>query len=165
VHDAARPIVPESLIDRVLAPLADGADAVVPTMPVTDTIKRIDAQGKIVETIDRSLLGAAQTPQACRASALHAALDGLDDAALAAITDDSAAIEARGGKAFVVIGDQRTRKVTTPDDLAALELVLAPPAPAAVDEDPTPDDEYPEDLEPLDEDDLAGAGDEEGVAS
>ena len=169
VHDAARPIVPESLVDRVLAPLADGADAVVPALAVTDTIKRIDADGVIVETIDRSVLCAAQTPQACRASALHAALRDLDDDALAAITDDASAIEARGGRAVMVVGDQRTRKVTTADDLAALELVLAPATPeaaAAVTPDPAlegdtdPDHELAEDMDPLDEDDLAGAEDE-----
>ena len=169
VHDAARPIVPESLVDRVLAPLADGADVVVPTLPVTDTIKRIDASGVIVETIDRSVLGAAQTPQACRASALHAALAGLDDAALEAITDDAAAIEARGGRGVVVIGDVRARKVTTADDLAALELVLAPATPEAaaaatpdpaLEDDADPDHELAEDMDPLDEDDLVGAADE-----
>jgi 2-C-methyl-D-erythritol 4-phosphate cytidylyltransferase len=169
VHDAARPVVPESLVDRVLAPLADGADAVVPALPVTDTIKRIDADGNIVETIDRSVLCAAQTPQACRASALHAALDGLDDAALEAVTDDASAIEARGGAAVMVVGDQRARKVTTADDLAALELVLAPatdvaaaaqlPDPA-LEGDTDPDHDLPEDMDALDEDDLAGADDE-----
>ncbi len=169
VHDAARPIVPEALIDRVLAPLADGADAVVPALAVTDTIKRVDADRTIVETIDRSVLCAAQTPQACRASALHAALRDLNDAALAAITDDASAIEANGGRTVMVVGDQRTRKVTTADDLAALELVLAPATPeaaAAVTPDPAlegdadPDHELAEDMDPLDEDDLAGAEDE-----
>ncbi len=169
VHDAARPIVPESLIDRVLAPLADGADAVVPALPVTDTIKRIGSDGTIVETIDRSVLCAAQTPQACRASALHAALDGLGEDELAAITDDSSAIEAAGGRAVMVVGDTRTRKVTTADDLAELERVLAPATPVAAiatttdpelvgDDDP--DEELAIDMEPLDEDDLAGAEDE-----
>lgn len=168
VHDAARPVVPASLVDRVLAPLADGWDAVVPTLPVTDTIKRIDSSGQVVETIDRSVLGAAQTPQACRASALHAALRELDDAALGAITDDSAAIERAGGRAVVVVGDLRTRKVTTPEDLAELDRVLAPATPEAIAAtaaaaEPLPDDgtgdpdaELAEDLEPLDEDDLAG---------
>ncbi|MCB0879481.1 MAG: 2-C-methyl-D-erythritol 4-phosphate cytidylyltransferase [Thermoleophilia bacterium] len=166
VHDAARPIVPASLVDRVLAPLADGPDAVVPTLPVTDTIKRIDTDGRIVETIDRSVLGAAQTPQACRASALHAALRELDDEQLALITDDAAAIEQAGGATVVVVGDQRTRKVTTADDLAAIELHLAPATPEAqaaqqpdpaLDDDASPDLELAEDLEPLDDDDLAGA--------
>lgn len=169
VHDAARPVVPESLVDRVLAPLADGADAVVPGLPVTDTIKRLAPDGAIIETIDRSVLCAAQTPQACRASALHAALDGLDDDALAAITDDAAAIEARGGRSVMVVGDQRTRKVTTATDLADLELALAPATPEAaaastpdpaLADDHDPDHELAEDLEPLDDDDLAGAVDE-----
>lgn len=168
VHDAARPIVPDSLVDRVLAPLADGCDAVVPAVPVTDTVKRVAADGTIVETIDRATLGAAQTPQACRASALHAALADLDDAQLAAITDDAAAIEQSGGRGVVVDGDPRARKVTTSDDLADLERVLAPATPeaaAAVEPDPAldgdEDDEHElaEDLEPLDEDDLVGAAD------
>jgi 2-C-methyl-D-erythritol 4-phosphate cytidylyltransferase len=157
VHDAARPVVPPSLVDRVLAPLADGWDAVVPALPVTDTIKRVGPDGRIVETIDRTTLGAAQTPQACRSSALHAALDGLDEAQLEATTDDAAAIERAGGRAIVVAGDQRTRKVTTSEDLAAIELQLAPVEVPAVDaDDEALDEEHPEDLEPLDEDDLAG---------
>jgi len=166
VHDAARPIVPESLIDRVLTPMAEGWDAVVPALPVPDTIKRLGADGEIVETLVRSELGAAQTPQCCRASALHAALRGLDDAALAAITDDAQAIELNGGRTRMVLGDVRLRKVTTPDDLAAIELQIAPanavaaaallPDPA-LDADADPDHELPEDLEPLEVDDLEGA--------
>lgn len=173
VHDAARPVVPESLVDRVLAPLADGWDAVVPALPVTDTIKRVAADRSIVETIDRSLLAAAQTPQACRASALHAALDALDDAQLAQVTDDAAAIERNGGRTTVVAGDVRARKVTTTEDLAELERVLAPAtqlAAAAAQPDPAvlvdadPEREFEEDLEPLDDDDLAGA-DEDAAPS
>jgi 2-C-methyl-D-erythritol 4-phosphate cytidylyltransferase len=168
VHDAARPIVPHSLVDQVLAPIADGWDAVVPTLPVTDTIKRVEPDGRIVETIDRAALGAAQTPQACRASVLHAALAGLDDAELATITDDASAIERAGGRAVAVAGDPRARKVTTAEDLAELERVLAPATPEAaaaqepdpaLDDDVDPDRELAEDLEPLDEDDLAGAQD------
>ncbi|MCW2928849.1 MAG: 2-C-methyl-D-erythritol 4-phosphate cytidylyltransferase [Thermoleophilia bacterium] len=164
VHDAARPVVPESLIDRVLAPLSEGWDGVVPALPVTDTIKRIGSDGELLETLDRSTLCAAQTPQACRASALHAALDGLDDETLATITDDAAAVERAGGRTRMVVGDPRACKVTTADDLAALERVLAPAPPVleavadvagGVDDDDD-DAEHPEDLEELDEHDLAG---------
>lgn len=168
VHDAARPIVPADLVDRVLAPLADGWDAAVPAIAVTDTVKRIAADGAIVETIDRSELRAAQTPQACRASALHAALDGLDDAALERITDDAAAIELRGGRTTVVDGDARSRKVTTATDLTELDAMLTPVTPEAeaaatpdpaLTDDADPDHELAADLEPLDDDDLAGADD------
>ncbi|MBC7643510.1 MAG: 2-C-methyl-D-erythritol 4-phosphate cytidylyltransferase, partial [Thermoleophilia bacterium] len=163
VHDAARPIVPADLIDRVLGPLSEGADAVVPVLEVADTIKQIDAStGKIIATPARASLRRAQTPQACRASSLHAALRGLDDTALALITDCSMAIENNGGTCVVVDGDLRTHKITTAADLAELEAVLSPPPlPAdtvAVDASgQVLGDEDPEDLEPLDEEDLAGA--------
>ncbi|MCW2962690.1 MAG: 2-C-methyl-D-erythritol 4-phosphate cytidylyltransferase [Thermoleophilia bacterium] len=124
VHDAARPIVPASLVARVLAPLAEGWDAVVPALAVTDTVKQVDAAGAIIATLDRATLGLAQTPQACRASALHAALRELDEAALAALTDDAAAIEAAGGRTRMVAGDLRTRKVTTREDLIEVARVL-----------------------------------------
>lgn len=174
VHDAARPIVPEPLVDRVLAPLSEGWDAVVPALPVTDTIKQVAPDGSTVEqTLDRSTLWAAQTPQACRSSVLHAALDALDEAALAGITDDAAAIEQNGGRTRTVLGDPRARKVTGPEDLAELERVLAPATPvaqAASEPDPAlegdvdPEQELAVDLEPLDEDDMAGAEDEAAPA-
>jgi 2-C-methyl-D-erythritol 4-phosphate cytidylyltransferase len=165
VHDAARPVVPASLVDRVLAPLADGWDAVVPGLPVADTIKVIAPDGSIQATPPRDSLSAVQTPQACRANALHAALRDLEPHELAAITDDAQAIEQHGGRARIVVGDQRLRKITTVEDLAELERVLAPATPeaaAAVEPDPAladdadPEHELAEDLEPLDEDDLAG---------
>jgi 2-C-methyl-D-erythritol 4-phosphate cytidylyltransferase len=169
VHDAARPIVPEELVDRVLAPLSEGWDAVVPALPVTDTIKVVDANGRIESTAARASLRAAQTPQACRASALHAALRDLDEPGLERLTDDAAAIEANGGRTIAVQGDPRTRKVTGPGDLAELERVLAPATPEAeaastpdpaLEGDADPERELPEDLEPLDDDDLVGAADE-----
>jgi 2-C-methyl-D-erythritol 4-phosphate cytidylyltransferase len=165
VHDAARPIVPESLIDHVLAPLADGWDAVVPVLAVTDTIKVVAADGSIQATPPRDSLRAAQTPQACRASALHAALRDELSHVLETITDDADAIERGGGRTTTVDGDVRARKITGPEDLAELERVLAPATPeakAAIEPDPElandddPEQELAEDLEPLDEDDLAG---------
>lgn len=159
VHDAARPFVSEGLIDSVLGPLADGWDAVVPALPATDTMKLVDADGRVSQTLDRARLVAAQTPQCCRASVLHAALRELDEAALARITDDAQAVELAGGSVRTVRGDVRNVKITSAEDLAAAERVLAPvasPALSAVDDDEH-GDEHPEDLEPLDEDDLAGA--------
>lgn len=125
VHDAARPVVPSTLVDRVLFPLADGWDAVVPALPVTDTVKRVAADGRVVETLVRGELRAVQTPQACRANVLHAALRDLDDAALAQLTDDAQAVERAGGRVLCVTGDPAARKVTTADDLAELEQLLA----------------------------------------
>ncbi|MEO6867365.1 MAG: 2-C-methyl-D-erythritol 4-phosphate cytidylyltransferase [Gaiellales bacterium] len=170
VHDAARPLVAEALIDRVLAPLSEGWDAVVPALPVFDTIKLIDETGAITATPQRSLVRAAQTPQACRASALHAALRDLSGDVLASITDDADAIERNGGRTFAVAGDLRTRKVTTLEDLESLELELTPAtaeAKAALEPDPAladdadPEHELAEDLEPLDADDLAGVDEDE----
>jgi 2-C-methyl-D-erythritol 4-phosphate cytidylyltransferase len=165
VHDAARPRIPEALVDRVLSPLAEGWDAVVPGLPVTDTIKVLGADGEITTTLTRELLCAAQTPQACRASALHAALRDLSGEQLAALTDDAQAIELAGGRVRMVAGDTRALKITTPDDLAVVERAMMPAptvevvtvAGAGPDLDADPDSELPEDLEPLDEDDLAGA--------
>lgn len=155
VHDAARPLVSSAVIDRVLAPLADGFDAVVPTLRVADTVKRVNpGAGVVVETLEREELRLAQTPQACRSSILHAALRDLDDAALAAVTDDAAAVERAGGRVLCVEGDPAAAKVTTRHDLEVLEQRLAPPPDVLSDVEDEPDD--PEDLEPLDEHDLAG---------
>lgn len=173
VHDAARPVVPEALIDRVLAPLSEGWDAVVPVLPVTDTIKVVRHDGSVVSTPPRDSMRAAQTPQACRASALHAALQDALPHELALVTDDAAAIEQWGGRTTTVPGDPRTRKVTGPGDLAELERLVAPatavaaaaaaPDPA-LERDPDPEGELPVDLEPLDDEDLAGAADEAAPA-
>ncbi len=126
VHDAARPFVAESVVDRVLAPLADGVDCAVPVLEVPDTVKQVDAAGRVVTTLDRGELRLVQTPQCCRASSLAAALEGCDAAQLAAATDDAALIERWGGEVTCVQGDPLLRKVTTTADLAWAEAVLAP---------------------------------------
>lgn len=114
VHDAARPLVDDGVIERVLAPLAEGYDGVVPGLVVADTVKRVE-RGVVVETVDRDSLVAVQTPQAFPAHVLRAAYAGpLTDA-----NDDCASlVEARGGRIRVVDGDPRLLKVTTPADLA-----------------------------------------------
>ena len=120
VHDAARPLLPEEVIDRVLAPLSEGWDGAVPALPVADTVKRVDGD-QVAETLPRGELVAAQTPQAFVASALRDALAG--DVTNA--SDCASLVEARGGRIKVVEGDRRLLKVTDADDLALVESWLA----------------------------------------
>jgi 2-C-methyl-D-erythritol 4-phosphate cytidylyltransferase len=119
VHDAARPLVDDLLVERVLAPLAEGVDGVVPVLPLADTVKRVE-HGHVVETVDRRSLVAAQTPQAFLADVLRAALGG----DLAGATDCASLVERRGGRIRVVDGDPRLLKVTTPADLDLVERLL-----------------------------------------
>jgi 2-C-methyl-D-erythritol 4-phosphate cytidylyltransferase len=120
VHDVARPFVPAAVIDRVVAALADGADAVVPGLAVTDTIKRVDGGERVVETVDRSELRAIQTPQGFRVAALVAAHEGAPEA-----SDDAGLIEALGGTVIVVPGAEEAFKITRPWDLRVAEALAA----------------------------------------
>ncbi len=113
VHDAARPLLPDEVIERVIAPLAEGWDGAVPGLPVSDTVKRVGADGGIAETVDRDGLWAVQTPQAFAAGTLRRAVTGGGEA-----TDCAGLVEAGGGRVKVVPGDPRLLKVTTADDLA-----------------------------------------------
>ena len=113
VHDAARPVLPAEVVERVVAAVAEGYDGAVPCLPVADTVKRA-ADGVVVETLPREQLVAAQTPQAFRAAALRRAFAGTD--ALLA-TDCASLVEAAGGRVKVVAGDERLQKVTTRADL------------------------------------------------
>jgi 2-C-methyl-D-erythritol 4-phosphate cytidylyltransferase len=117
VHDAARPLVTDEVIERVITALADGWDAAVPVLRVADTVKRIDGE-TVTETLDRDGLVTAQTPQAFVAPALRDALAG----DVSSATDCASLIEARGGRVRAVEGDPRLLKVTTPADL---ELVAS----------------------------------------
>jgi 2-C-methyl-D-erythritol 4-phosphate cytidylyltransferase len=123
VHDAARPLVDADLVERCVAALDGGADAVIAAAPVTDTVKEA-SDGTVVRTLDRTRLWAVQTPQVFRRSALEAALDAPDDV-LAEATDDAGLVEVRGGVVRVVESSPRNLKVTTPTDLALAELLLA----------------------------------------
>ncbi len=123
VHDAARPIVPAALIDRVLAGFADGSDGVIPVLPIADTVKRVDAAGRVVETLDRSELRSVQTPQAFKAEIFRRALAAPDRNTG---TDCASLVERIGGIVTTVEGDPRSLKITTRSDLErALELVDA----------------------------------------
>jgi 2-C-methyl-D-erythritol 4-phosphate cytidylyltransferase len=119
VHDAARPLLPDEVIERVLAPLSEGWDGAVPALPVPDTVKRVE-QDQVVETLTRAELFAAQTPQAFVAPALRDALAG----DLSAASDCSSLVEARGGRIKIVDGDRRLLKVTDAEDLALVESWL-----------------------------------------
>ena len=121
VHDAARPLLPDEVIERVLAPLSEGWDGVVPGLPLSDTVKRVEG-GRVVETLSRGELAAVQTPQAFLTSILREALR--DDVADA--SDCASLVEARGGRVKVVEGDRRLLKVTSPEDLAVVEAWLEP---------------------------------------
>jgi 2-C-methyl-D-erythritol 4-phosphate cytidylyltransferase len=110
VHDAARPLLPEGVVERILAALGEGFDGAVPALPVADTVKRVD-RDVVVETLDRTALVAVQTPQGFVSTVLRSALvsgEGSDCASL---------VEAHGGRVKVVPGDERLLKVTTRDDL------------------------------------------------
>jgi 2-C-methyl-D-erythritol 4-phosphate cytidylyltransferase len=115
VHDAARPLLPEAVIERVLAPLSDGWDGAVPGVPVSDTLKRVGADGAELETVERDSLYAVQTPQAFPAEVLRRALASGVEA-----TDCAGLVEASGGRVKVVPGDPQLLKVTTADDLAKI---------------------------------------------
>ena len=119
VHDAARPLLPPEVVERVLVPLGEGWDGAVPALPLADTVKRVEGE-RVVETLDRSGLVAVQTPQAFVATTLRSALAG----DLAGATDCAMLVERRGGRIKVVEGDRRLVKITDPADLELVESLL-----------------------------------------
>lgn len=120
VHDAARPLLTDAVLGRVLTALGEGWDGVVPALRVADTIKRV-RDDVVTETLPRSELVAVQTPQAFVAPVLREAFAGADAAQAA---DCSSLVEARGGRVRVVPGDPRLLKVTTPEDLQLIHSWL-----------------------------------------
>jgi 2-C-methyl-D-erythritol 4-phosphate cytidylyltransferase len=122
VHDAARPLVTPAHFRDALAALAD-ADAAIAAAPMTDTVKQAGEDRRVTATLDRTQLWAIQTPQAFRRAALERALD-VDDAVLAAATDDAWLVERAGGTVRVVESTAENFKVTTPHDLRVAELLL-----------------------------------------
>jgi 2-C-methyl-D-erythritol 4-phosphate cytidylyltransferase len=115
VHDAARPLVSDEVVERVLAPLSEGWDGAVPGLPVGDTLKRVGSDGGVEETVPRDGLWAVQTPQAFVAETLRRALSPSND--LLQATDCAGHVEAAGGRVKVVDGDPRLLKVTSEADL------------------------------------------------
>ena len=119
VHDAARPVLVDEVIARVLGALNEGWDGAVPGLPVADTIKRVEGD-QVSETLDRSHLRAIQTPQAFVASVLRRAFAG----DVAGASDCASLVEAGGGRVKVVEGDPRLLKVTSAEDLQRVADLL-----------------------------------------
>lgn len=123
VHDAARPLAVPELFDAAVSLLAGspGLDGVIAASPVSDTVKRLGAEGEIVETVDRSTLRLAETPQVFRTDALRAALTAGDPQVA---TDDASLVEANGGRVGVVEHPLPNPKVTYPGDIEVVEALL-----------------------------------------
>jgi 2-C-methyl-D-erythritol 4-phosphate cytidylyltransferase len=119
VHDAARPVLDDAVIERVLTALNEGWDGAVPALPIADTVKRVDGD-RVAETLDRDQLRAAQTPQAFVADVLRDAYAG--DAGRA--SDCASLVEARGGRVKIVPGDPRLLKITDAEDLDRVAALL-----------------------------------------
>jgi 2-C-methyl-D-erythritol 4-phosphate cytidylyltransferase len=122
VHDAARCLCPASLADAVADAVRSGHDAVVPVLPVTDTVKQVDAGGTVVATPDRATLRAVQTPQGIRRALLAEAYAAVGPDG--AWTDDAALVERYGAKVHTIPGLQEAMKVTLPFDLVVAEALL-----------------------------------------
>jgi 2-C-methyl-D-erythritol 4-phosphate cytidylyltransferase len=120
VHDAARPLASGEVWARVLQG-ARSHGAVVPVAPVVDTVKRVDANGRILETVDRAPLRLAQTPQGFAGALLRRAHREVT----ADATDDASMVEALGQPVMTVAGDPANLKVTTPRDLVVARALLA----------------------------------------
>ena len=120
VHDAARPLASPALFRAVLAALAGDCDGAIPALAVSDTIKRVDADGSVIATLDRSELVAVQTPQGFRTEILRKA-----HASGAGATDDAALLEAIGARVVTVPGEAHNLKITNEDDLAFVARHLA----------------------------------------
>jgi len=120
VHDAARCLTPVAVVEAVVAALRAGADAVVPVVPVADTVKRVE-QDRVVATVDRAALRAVQTPQGFRRTVLEQA----HEAAGRVLTDDAGLVEALGGTVVTVPGADEALKITRPVDLLLAEALLA----------------------------------------
>jgi 2-C-methyl-D-erythritol 4-phosphate cytidylyltransferase len=123
VHDAARPLLDEATVARVLAAL-DDADGAIAAEPVTDTLKREDPAGLVAATVPRAGLWRAQTPQGFRSGALRAAIAACAPDDLDASTDCAALLERAGARVRLVPGAPSNLKVTTPGDLELAELLL-----------------------------------------
>ncbi|GAA3837514.1 2-C-methyl-D-erythritol 4-phosphate cytidylyltransferase [Streptomyces phyllanthi] len=127
VHDAARPLVPVDTVDSVIEAVRDGAPAVVPALPLADTVKQVEQGGAagepepVVATPDRSLLRAVQTPQGFDRETLLRA----HEVVTGNVTDDASMVEQLGLRVVVVPGHEEAFKVTRPLDLVLAEAVLA----------------------------------------
>jgi 2-C-methyl-D-erythritol 4-phosphate cytidylyltransferase len=124
VHDAARPLVTRELVERCIGAIEPGIDGAIAAIPMTDTVKEVATDGRVLRTLDRSTLWAVQTPQVFRADILRRALER-DAAALAAATDDAWLVDDAGGVITVVESYPENLKVTRESDLRIAEALLA----------------------------------------
>ena len=123
VHDAARVCVAEAWIDAIFT-AARGAEGIVPVTPVTQTLKRVSADGVIEETVSRASLVMAQTPQVFRRDVIVGAYEKLSPEDAAAMTDDAQVVAQAGHAVMTTPGDARNIKITTKDDLALAKVIL-----------------------------------------
>ncbi len=124
IHDAARALAPVAVFDRVLEALTSGAQGVVPQIPVVDTLISVDRSSMTTgDTVDRSVLGAVQTPQGFQAALLIAAYEAIEGD----FTDDAAVLRAAGHDVIAVDGDAMSFKITYPADLQRAASVLGGP--------------------------------------
>jgi 2-C-methyl-D-erythritol 4-phosphate cytidylyltransferase len=124
VHDAARPLITRDLVERCIAALEPGIDGAIAAVRMTDTVKEVGSDDRVMRTVDRSPLWSIQTPQVFRADVLRSALER-DATALAAATDDAALVEDAGGVIKVVEAYPENIKVTRESDLRIAEALLA----------------------------------------
>jgi 2-C-methyl-D-erythritol 4-phosphate cytidylyltransferase/2-C-methyl-D-erythritol 2,4-cyclodiphosphate synthase len=132
VHDAARSFAPESMIQRVITAVRGGAAAVVPVLPVTDTIRSLHPDGSVAGTVDRELLRIVQTPQGFSPAVLrraHAGAGLLGPGINTGITDDAGLVEALDIPVTTVPGDRAAFKITTAADLAEAQRLMPPAGP------------------------------------
>jgi 2-C-methyl-D-erythritol 4-phosphate cytidylyltransferase len=122
VHDAARALTPPELVVRVVEALRAGHPAVVPALPVSDTIKAVDANGAVVGTPGRAGLRAVQTPQGFATELL---LRAYQQAGTVDFTDDASLVEHIGGQVQVVAGDPLAFKITTRLDLLLAQAIVS----------------------------------------
>jgi 2-C-methyl-D-erythritol 4-phosphate cytidylyltransferase len=121
VHDAARALTPPELVESVAGAVRSGHDAVIPVLPVVDTIKEVGPGERVLGTVDRSALRAVQTPQGFRRSVLAAAHESAGDP----LTDDAGLVEKQGVPVVCVPGSELALKITRPFDLALAEHLLS----------------------------------------
>lgn len=122
IHDGARPLVSKEVIDRVIT-AAEEFSAVVPAVPVKDTIKKIGTLGRVEQTIERNNLVNIQTPQGFSVETFKTALEKAGDN-LEKFTDDASIVEAAGNSVYTVMGDYKNIKITTPEDLILAKAYL-----------------------------------------
>jgi 2-C-methyl-D-erythritol 4-phosphate cytidylyltransferase len=121
VHDAARPLVPVEVVTAVASAVREGHQAVIPVVPVVDTIKSIDDDGQILGTVPRAGLRATQTPQGFDRELLQRAHAEVDEA----VTDDAGMVESLGVQIHAVDGHEESFKVTRPIDVVLAESIIA----------------------------------------